>query len=100
MVWFLCHTIATMPRKSEKAQTLDDIDAAVKVSACSCLLVSDVEDEEIEEEVEEEHIEDLLKVQDIIAALRVRKGELGEEKGGVGEGEEGEGVEGSRVVEG
>ncbi|KAF8419774.1 hypothetical protein EV426DRAFT_676658 [Tirmania nivea] len=48
-----------MPRKLEKAQTLDDIDAVVKISACSCLLASDAEDQE----VEEEHIEDLLEVQ-------------------------------------
>ncbi|KAF8447048.1 hypothetical protein BGX38DRAFT_1142992 [Terfezia claveryi] len=60
-----------MPRISERAQTLQDVDAAVEIAACTYLLASDeVEEEEIEEEIEEEHIYDLLAVQEIIGTQR------------------------------
>jgi len=55
--------------KSEKAQVLEDVDTAVELAACSYLLAPD--EEWIEEEYEdEEHIQDLLGVQDIVAAHR------------------------------
>jgi len=59
-----------MPQTSEKAEALEDIDAAIVVAAYAYLLASDeVEEEEVEEleEIEEEHIQDLLAVRDIIA---------------------------------
>jgi len=58
-----------MPQTSEKAQALEDIDAAIVVAAYAYLLASEVEEEEVEEleETEEEHIQDLLAVRDTIA---------------------------------
>ena len=59
-----------MPRTSERAQALEDIDAAIEVAAYAYLLGSDeVEEEEVEEleESEAEHIQGLLAIRDIIA---------------------------------
>ena len=51
--------LSNLQHQSERAQTLQDIDAAVEIAACSYLLASDeVEEEEIEEEIKE-HIHDL-----------------------------------------
>ena len=64
---------ASMPRTSERAQALEDFDAAIEVAAYAYLLGSDeVEEEEVEEleEIEAEHIQDLLAVRDIIATHR------------------------------
>jgi len=57
------HEQPHMPRRSERAQVLKDIDAAIEIAACSYLF-DDVE----EEEEEEEHIQDLCAVQEVIAA--------------------------------
>jgi len=59
-----------MPRTSDRAHILEDIDAAIEIAACSYLLVSDEvgEIEVEEEEEEEEHIQDLLEVQEVIVA--------------------------------
>ncbi|KAF8454416.1 hypothetical protein BGX38DRAFT_1141107 [Terfezia claveryi] len=59
-----------MPRTSERAQLLHDIDAALEIAACSYLLASDEAEDEIEEESNAEHIQDLLEVRDIIAVYR------------------------------
>ncbi|RPB28319.1 hypothetical protein L211DRAFT_375731 [Terfezia boudieri ATCC MYA-4762] len=65
MVWFLCHT----QHASNIRKKLKDIDAAIETAACSYLLASDeAEEEDIEEQIEDEHIQDLLAVQEIIAA--------------------------------
>ncbi|RPB21775.1 hypothetical protein L211DRAFT_417526 [Terfezia boudieri ATCC MYA-4762] len=53
---------------AEKAEILQDIHATVETTACSYLLALDEVEEE--EEIEEEHIQDLLAVQEIIAAHR------------------------------
>ncbi|KAF8425244.1 hypothetical protein EV426DRAFT_708869 [Tirmania nivea] len=55
-----------MPRTSENAQILEDIDAAIEMTACFYLLASDEE----EEEIAEDHIQDLLAIREIIAAHR------------------------------
>jgi len=52
-----------MPRRSERAQVLKDIDAAIEIAACSYLF-DDVE----EKEEEKEHIQSLCAVQEVIAA--------------------------------
>jgi len=54
-----------MPRRSERAQVLKDIDAAIEIAACSYLF-DGVEKEEEEEEEEEEHIQDFCAVQEVI----------------------------------
>jgi len=47
-----------MPRTSERAHVLGDIDAAIEIALCSYILVSD----EVGEIEVEEHIQDLLEV--------------------------------------
>jgi len=69
-----------MPRTSERAQALEDFDAAIEVAAYAYLLGSDeVEEEEVEEleEIEAEHIQDLLAVRDIIATHRYLSRDVG-----------------------
>ncbi|KAF8415423.1 hypothetical protein EV426DRAFT_579075 [Tirmania nivea] len=61
-----------MPRTLERAQVLHDIDAVLVAAASSYLLASDeVEDQMEGDKMEEESdVEDILEVQDIIAAYR------------------------------
>jgi len=53
-----------MPRTSEEAHALEDIEASLETAACAYILASDSE----EEEELEDDIEDLLLVQEIIAS--------------------------------
>jgi len=59
-----------MPRTSERAHVLEDIDAVIEIAACSHLLVSDEGGGIDVEEEGEEHTQDLLEVQEVIVAHR------------------------------